>query len=127
MCGKPLLNATVGIVGLGRIGLAIARRLQPFSIQRIIYSGTKEKQFDSEQDRKFFTFVSFDDLLKQADFVIIACALNDKTRHLFNTDVFQKMKNDGIVINIARGGIIDQEALHEALKNHQIGAAGKQL
>ena len=125
MCGKPLLNATVGIVGLGRIGLAIARRLQPFSIQRVIYSGTQEKKFDSEQDRKFFTFVSFDDLLKQADFVIIACALNDKTRHLFSTDVFQKMKNDAIVINIARGGIIDQEALYEALKSHQIGAAGK--
>lgn len=125
MCGKPLLNATVGIVGLGRIGLAIARRLQPFSIQRILYSGTKEKKFDLEQDQKFFTFVSFDDLLKQSDFVIIACALNDKTRHSFNAEVFRKMKNDAIVINIARGGIIDQEALYDALKNNQIGAAGK--
>lgn len=125
MCGKPLLNATVGIVGLGRIGLAIARRLQPFSIQRILYSGTKEKNFDSEQDQKFFTFVSLDDLLKQSDFVIIACALNEKTRNLFNAEVFGKMKNDAIVVNIARGGIIDQEALYDALKNNQIGAAGK--
>ena len=59
MCGKPLIKSTIGIVGLGRIGLAIARRLQPFSIQRILYSGTHEKNFDSEHDKKLFKFVQF--------------------------------------------------------------------
>jgi glyoxylate/hydroxypyruvate reductase len=124
MCGKPLAHSTVGIVGLGRIGLAIARRLQPFSIQRILYSGTQEKQFESENDKKLFKFVQFEELLNQSDFVIISCALNEKTKNMFNKKAFEHMKNDAIIINIARGGIIDQDALYDALKNGQIQAAG---
>lgn len=127
LCGKPLVNATIGIVGLGNIGLAIARRLQPFSIQRILYSGTREKQFDSENDKKMFKFVQFEELLSQSDFVIIACKLNDQTRNMFNKQAFEKMKNDAILINIARGGIIDQDALYHALKNGQIRAAGNEI
>ncbi|CAF1018423.1 unnamed protein product [Rotaria sordida] len=124
MCGKPLANSTIGIVGLGHIGLAIARRLQPFSIQRILYSGKHEKQFDSENDKKLFQFVQFEELLRQSDFVIIACVLNDETRNMFNRKAFEQMKNDAILVNIARGGIIDQDALYDALKNGQIQAAG---
>ncbi|CAF1336673.1 unnamed protein product [Rotaria sp. Silwood1] len=124
MCGKPLINSTIGIVGLGRIGLAIARRLQPFSIKRVLYSGTREKYFDSDNDKKLFKFVSFEELLHESDFVIIACALNEKTANMFNKKAFEHMKNDAILINIARGGIIDQDALYDALKNGQIGAAG---
>ncbi|CAF1477625.1 unnamed protein product, partial [Adineta steineri] len=124
MCGKPLANSTIGIVGLGQIGLAIARRLQAFSIQQILYSGTREKQFDSEDDKKLFKFVQFEKLLNQSDFVIIACALNEKTESMFNKQAFEQMKNDAILINIARGGIVDQEALYDALKNGQIQAAG---
>jgi glyoxylate/hydroxypyruvate reductase len=127
LCGKPLANSTIGIVGLGSIGLAIARRLQPFSIQRILYSGTREKQFDSESDKKLFKFVQFEELLRQSDFVVIACALNEKTRNLFNKKAFEQMKNDAILINIARGGIIDQDALYDALKNGQIQAAGNEI
>ncbi len=125
MCGKSVANSTIGIVGLGHIGLAIARRLQPFSIQRILYSGLREKQFDSEEDKKLFKFVRFEELLPQSDFVIIACALNEKTRNMFNKKVFEQMKNDAILINIARGGIVDQDALYDALTNGQIQAAGK--
>ena len=124
MCGKPLAKSAVGIVGLGRIGLAIARRIQPFAVERILYSGTTEKHFASEEDRKFFTFVSFEDLLRKSDFVVIACALNENTKHLFNRDAFMTMKNDAILVNIARGGIIDQDALYEALTTGQIQAAG---
>ncbi|CAF0967666.1 unnamed protein product [Rotaria sordida] len=124
MCGKPLINSTIGIVGLGRIGLAIARRLQPFSIQRILYSGTREKYFDSDNDKKLFKFVQFEELLHESDFVIIACALNEKTTNMFNKKAFEQMKNDAILINIARGGIVDQDALYDALKNGQIRAAG---
>jgi len=124
MCGKSLVNATVGIVGLGQIGLAIARRLQPFNIARVVYSGTREKQFETEQDKKFFTFVKFDELLRQSDFVIISCSLNQETKHMFNKQAFQQMKNDAILINIARGGIVDQQALYEALTTGQIQAAG---
>src|ERR1700734_4141317 len=124
MCGKPLTKSTIGIVGLGRIGLAIARRLQPFSIERILYIWTQKKEFDSEEDKKLFKYVQFEELLGQSDFVIIACALNEKTRNMFNKRVFELMKNDAILVNIARGGIVDQEALYDALKNGQIQAAG---
>ncbi|CAF1270841.1 unnamed protein product [Rotaria magnacalcarata] len=124
MCGKPLTNATVGIVGLGRIGLAIARRLQPFSIQRALYSGTREKYFDSNADKTFFKYVPFTELLGESDFVIIACELNEHTKNMFNKNAFEQMKNDAILINIARGGIIDQDALYDALTNGFIGAAG---
>ncbi|CAF5021478.1 unnamed protein product [Rotaria sp. Silwood1] len=124
MCGKPLINSTIGIVGLGRIGLAIARRLQSFSIKRVLYSGTREKYFDSDNDKKLFKFVPFEELLRESDFIIIACALNEKTANMFNKKAFEQMKNDAILINIARGGIIDQDALYDALKNDQIGAAG---
>ena len=124
MCGKPLAHATIGIVGLGRIGLAIARRLQPFSIQRVLYCGTQAKQFDAETDRSLFQYVAFDELLCQADFVVIACALNEQTRHMFNTRAFNQMKNDAILVNIARGGIVDQDALYSALQSGRIRAAG---
>lgn len=124
MCCKSLGNSTVGIVGLGRIGLAIARRLQPFSIQRVLYSGTREKHFDNEEDKKFFKFVSFEELLNKSDIVIIACALNEQTANMFNSKAFEQMRNDSILVNIAHGGIIDQDALYHALKNDQIGAAG---
>jgi glyoxylate/hydroxypyruvate reductase len=126
MCGKSIPKSTIGIVGLGSIGLAIARRLQPFKIERILYSGTREKQFDSEEDKQLFKFVPFEELLRLSDFVIIACALNDQTRNMFNRKVFEQMKNDAILINIARGGIVDQDALYYALKNGQIQAAGKE-
>ena len=127
MCGKPLANSTIGIIGLGRIGLAIARRLQLFSIRRVLYCGTREKQFDSKNDIKLFKFVQFEELLHQSDFVIIACALNEKTENMIDRKAFEKMKPDAIIINIARGGIIDQDALYDALKNGQIRAAGKAI
>jgi glyoxylate/hydroxypyruvate reductase len=122
MCGKSLVNSTIGIVGLGRIGLAIARRLQPFSIQHILYSDTHEKQ----DDKKLFQFVQLDELFRQSDFVVIACALNEQTRHMFNTQAFEQMKNDAILVNIAHGDIIDQDALYDALKSGKIQAAGKE-
>jgi glyoxylate/hydroxypyruvate reductase len=127
MCGKPLAHSTVGIVGLGNIGLAIAHRLQPFGIKRILYSGRREKQFDSENDKKLFKFVPFEELLGQSDFVIIACSLNEKTRNMFNKKAFEQMKNDSILVNIARGGVVDQDALYDALTNRQIQAAGNEI
>ncbi|CAF4334932.1 unnamed protein product, partial [Rotaria sordida] len=87
--------------------------------------GTREKYFDSDNDKKLFKFVQFEELLHESDFVIIACALNEKTTNMFNKKAFEQMKNDAILINIARGGIVDQDALYDALKNGQIRAAGK--
>lgn len=121
MCGQTLVGSTVGIVGLGRIGMAVAKRLQPFGVQRFIYSGHSRKSYDAEIEAKF---VSFDSLLEESDFLIATCALTDETRGIFNENAFKKMKNSCIFINTSRGGIVDQEALYDALKIGDIAAAG---
>ena len=68
--------------------------------------------------------MSYEELLNKSDFVIIACALNEQTANMFNSKAFEQMRNDSILVNIAHGGIIDQDAFYHALKNDQIGAAG---
>lgn len=70
------------------------------------------------------TFVDFDTMLKESDVLSIHAPLNDETYHIFSTDAFRKMKNDAIIINIARGGLIDQEALADALEQGEIRFAG---
>ena len=70
------------------------------------------------------TFVDFDTMLKESDVLSIHAPLNDETYHIFSTDAFKKMKNDAIIINIARGGLIDQEALADALEQGEIRFAG---
>jgi len=121
MCGSGLVGATVGIVGLGRIGLAVAKRLKPFEVSKIIYTGRTAKTEGSDIGAEF---VSFDQLLQQSDVVIITCSLNDETRYLFSSAAFAAMKSNSVLINISRGGIVDQEALVTALKTGQIAAAG---
>jgi glyoxylate/hydroxypyruvate reductase len=108
-------------VGLGRIGLATARRLRPFGIQRLLYSGRHKKPEAVEVGGEF---VPFETLLAQSDFVVATCPMNDDTKGLFNKNAFAKMKKSVVFINTSRGGIVNQEDLYEALKNQQIGAAG---
>ncbi|CAF1048856.1 unnamed protein product [Didymodactylos carnosus] len=124
MCGKSITDSTVGIVGLGRIGMAVARRLIPFGVKEILYTGNSEKTFKEEADKRLFSYVKFFDLLSQSDFVIITCALNEKTKNLFDIEAFKAMKSDSILINTSRGPVVDQDALYEALSNGQIQAAG---
>ncbi|ELU16240.1 hypothetical protein CAPTEDRAFT_171654 [Capitella teleta] len=121
MCGPGLHGATVGVVGLGRIGMATARRLRPFGIQRLIYTGRSEKAEAKEVDAEF---VSFEALLQQSDFVIATCPLNEQTKGLFNMKTFSQMKRSAIFINSSRGGVVDQDDLYTALNTRLIGAAG---
>jgi len=121
MCGSGLVGATIGIVGLGRIGLAVAKRLKPFEVSRILYTGRAPKTEGSDMGAEF---VTFNELLKQSDIVIITCSLNDETRNLFDSTAFEAMKSNSVLINISRGAIVDQEALVTALKTGQIAAAG---
>jgi glyoxylate/hydroxypyruvate reductase len=121
LAGYDVHHSTVGIVGLGRIGLAVAKRLKAFDCH-ILYSGPREKpesaaQVDAE-------FVSFDELLKRSDFVIPQVPLTDKTKNLFGAKEFQKMKKTAILINTTRGAVVDQLALADALKNGVIWGAG---
>lgn len=94
-------------------------------VKKIFYIGTHEKHFDLEEDKKLFFFVPFDELLRNSDFIIICCSLNSDTKGLFNSSAFDKMKKDAILINTARGAIIDHDALYDALIGGKIAAAGK--
>jgi len=121
MCGPQLSGSTVGIVGLGNIGQAVMSRLKPFGVRKFVYSGRNKKDAGQENGAEF---VSFEDLLKISDFVIITCSYSPDLHKKFNKNAFSLMKNSSILINTSRGGIIDQEDLIEALKSGQIFAAG---
>lgn len=121
MLGHGLKNSTVGIVGLGRIGLEVARRILPFKPSKIIYTSRADKAAAQEINA---TSVPFDELLAQSDFVLITTASTPDTRGLFNKDAFSKMKPSSILINTSRGDIVDQDALYTALKTGQIYSAG---
>ena len=121
MCGKSLVGSTVGIIGLGRIGLGVAQRLRPFGISRLLYTGHKPREYADDVNAEF---TSLDSLLNESDFVVVTCSFNEETKHLFNKDTFQKMKRDAVFVNTSRGGIVDQDALYQALRDGEIGAAG---
>ena len=119
LCGPSLHQSNVGIVGLGRIGQAVARRLMPFGINRLLYAGRRKVDTDFPAEH-----VPLDTLLEQSDFVIVCCALTPETRGIFNKAAFAKMKKSAIFINISRGLCVNQEDLYDALKSGEILAAG---
>ncbi|XP_055638004.1 glyoxylate reductase/hydroxypyruvate reductase-like [Toxorhynchites rutilus septentrionalis] len=121
MLGQDVTGSTVGIVGFGGIGQTIAKRLQAFEVERIIYTGHKRKP---EAEHFGAQFVSFIELLEASDFVFIACPLTNETSNMFDAEAFGKMKATCVLINVARGGIVDQQALVQALKSGTIFAAG---
>lgn len=122
MCGPSISGSCVGIVGMGRIGKAVADRLIPFKPSRILYSGNSRKtDFETETGAQF---LPLHQLLKFSDFVIVCCSLNEKTKGLINEEALTIMKPEAILINTSRGGVIDQTALVEALKSGNIRGAG---
>lgn len=102
MCGFDVHGSTVGIVGLGRIGLAVARRLKGFGC-KLIYSSPSPKPQAEEVGA---TYVSLETLLRESDFVTAHCPLNDKTRLMFNLNLFKQMKKTAVFINTTRGGLV---------------------
>ncbi|KAF5290590.1 hypothetical protein FQR65_LT11541 [Abscondita terminalis] len=121
LCGPSLSNSTVGIVGFGRIGQEVAKRLKPFNVKEVLYTGRSEKKEGLEMGAKF---VGFEQLLKESDFVIATCALTPETSEMFNDVTFKKMKSSAVFVNTSRGGVVNQDALIRALKNKTIWAAG---
>ncbi|GBP22466.1 hypothetical protein EVAR_78642_1 [Eumeta japonica] len=119
--GTEIRGSTVGIIGLGGIGQTIVRKLNGWEVARFLYTGHREKPEGKDLGAQF---VSLDTLLSQSDFVVLAVPLNNETRHMINRQTLAKMKKSGILINIGRGDLVDQEALYEALSNGTIGAAG---
>ncbi|GAB1865286.1 Glyoxylate reductase/hydroxypyruvate reductase [Camponotus japonicus] len=121
LLGQELRGSTVGIFGLGNIGQAIVKRLVAFEVERFIYTGHSRKKAGDELGA---IFVSFDDLLKQSDYLVVAAPLTNETKGLFDDSVFDKMKKTSIFVNIARGQIVNTDSLVRALRNKKIFAAG---
>ncbi|XP_037819878.1 glyoxylate reductase/hydroxypyruvate reductase [Lucilia sericata] len=122
MCGQGLKGSRVGLFGFGRIGQEIASRLVPFKPSLITY--TTRTQRPEEAKKVQATYVSFEEMLKESDFIIACCALTPETKEIFNSSAFGQMKKNCIFINISRGAVVDQKALYEALKEKRIMAAG---
>jgi glyoxylate reductase len=120
--GQDLAGRTLGIIGMGRIGYALAQRCRGgWGMQVLYYDVYKNEKAEKELGARQ---VDFDTLLAQADFISVHTDLNEKTRGLFSTAQFQKMKRTAVFVNTARGPIVDENALHAALKNGTIFAAG---
>lgn len=120
--GTDVHGKTLGIVGMGNIGAAVARRGRLGFNMPILYSGNSRKpELEQELGAQFR---SLDELLAEADFVCLVVPLSEKTKHLISSRELGLMKSSAILINIARGPIVDEPALIEALQNGTIRGAG---
>ncbi|WP_370150022.1 2-hydroxyacid dehydrogenase [Exiguobacterium profundum] len=119
--GMDLYQAKLGIIGMGRIGEAVARRARGFDMEVLYHNRTRRHESESMYG---FTYAELDELLTQSDFVVILAPLTDETRGMLGAEEFAKMKETSIFINVARGEIIDEQALYEALKSKKIWGAG---
>ncbi len=120
LTGVDIHGATLGLIGFGRIGQAMAKRAAGFDM-RVLYFDQYRRQ-DLEQSMGI-TYVDQDTLLRESDFVSVHTDLNASTRHMFIADTFSKMKSSAVLINSARGPIIDPNALYDALSSGKIRAA----
>lgn len=120
LLGADLDGATLGIIGLGRIGQAVARRAAGFNLRVLAYSPNTSPADAASVNA---ALAPLDDLLRESDFVSVHTPLTPETQHLINRDTLALMKPSAILINTARGGIIDQSALYDALRDGVIAAA----
>ncbi|MBY0526340.1 MAG: D-glycerate dehydrogenase [Gemmataceae bacterium] len=120
--GQDLFGRTLGVIGMGRIGYALARRCRLGWDMPVLYHDVyKSEKAEKDLGAKS---VDLDTLLRESDFVSVHTDLNDKTRGMFNAAAFKQMKRTAVFINTARGPLVDQRALHDALKSGTIFAAG---
>lgn len=118
---RPLRGATLGLVGLGRIGRSTADRARAFGMQLIACDPCADAEFARERN---IELVDFDTLLQRSDFVSIHAPLTQETRGLFNRQAFARMKPGSVLINTARGGLVVEADLVDALQSGQLSAAG---
>ena len=122
LLGNEVNHKTLGIIGLGRIGKAVAKRAQGFNM-KVLYN--KRNRLDEKKEESLnVEYREFEKILKEADYISINTPLNESTYHLFSTKEFYLMKDDSILINTGRGPIINEKELVKALKNKEIGGAG---
>jgi glyoxylate reductase len=119
MLGQEVSGATLGIIGLGRIGYAVAKRAKGFGM-KILYHGGSNEEYAK---RTGALEVDLDTIFTDSDFISIHAPLNADTRGMVNQEKLTLMKDTAILINTARGGIVQTDALLDALKNNSIGGA----
>ncbi|RLD98993.1 MAG: D-glycerate dehydrogenase [Aquificota bacterium] len=119
--GKDLVGKTLGIYGMGRIGTAVARRAKGFNMKIIYHNRRPNPEGERETGARY---VSFQELLKESDFLVIVAPLTPETQGRFGSEEFRQMKRDAILINIGRGPIVKEKELVQALKEGLIWGAG---
>jgi glyoxylate reductase len=120
LLGAQVWGATLGIVGLGRIGTAVARRARGFAMRILYHDLARNPDLEAELGAEH---VAFDALLAQSDFVSLHCPLLPETRHLIDEGALRHMKPTAILVNAARGPVVDTDALVRALRGNWIAAA----
>lgn len=118
--GYEIYGKTLGIIGMGRIGKAVARRAMGFGM-KIIYHNRKRVEDDYKYNAKY---VDLETLLKESDYISINAPLTNETYHLLNKERLSLLKKNAILVNTARGPIVDEKALYELLKDGKIAGAG---
>ncbi|MBI1854889.1 MAG: D-glycerate dehydrogenase [Chloroflexi bacterium] len=116
LLGADFAGATLGIIGFGRIGQAVAKRAQGFDLRVIYFDPSSQPAFGA-------TPVDLDALLHESDFISLHVPLTEETRHMINAGALSKMKPNAVLVNTARGPVVDPQALYAALKSKQIFAA----
>lgn len=117
---SELAGKTIGLIGFGNIAKKVAKIAQAFDMRILVYSRTRYPEYENDDLR----FVDFDTLLKNSDIVSIHCPLFPETRGMINKEAISKMKTNAILINTARGPIVDEQALADALNEGRIAGAG---
>ncbi|KIL45252.1 2-hydroxyacid dehydrogenase [Jeotgalibacillus soli] len=121
LTGQDIHGATLGIIGLGRIGEALVKRAKGFDMKVIYYNRSRK----AEQEKKLgITYKSFENVLKESDFICLMVPYTPDTINLIGENELSLMKKNAILINTARGGIVDEDALYHALENKEIWGAG---
>lgn len=120
LLGQEIYGATIGIIGFGRIGQAVAKRAAGFDMKILYHDAMRLPEAEKQYNAQYRTM---DDLLRESDFVSLHVNLTAETRGMINQRAFDLMKPTSVLINTARGPIVDSDALYDALNNGKIAAA----
>ena len=117
--GHEIYGSTLGIIGMGRVGRVVARRASGFDM-KILYHNRNQSPYAEELNASYRTLEA---LLEEADFVVLSVPMGPETRHLISAAELERMKESAFLINVARGGVVDHEALLKALQRNLIAGA----
>lgn len=120
MISNDIYDKTIGIVGMGRIGQAIARRAHGFNMNILYHTRVPKPEAEEKYGAHYR---HYHDLLREADIVVMIVPLTDETRYMVDDEAFAQMKETALLVNVARGPVVDPKALHRALSGHRIKGA----